>query len=189
MDRKDIIDAEGKESVGPGDSIEAWVTGVSSQEIRLSRSMGGSGVAALEDARDAAVPVDGRVTAVCKGGYTVEVLGKSAFCPGSQIGVPTSEDAAELVGRALQFLVIRVENHGRNVVVSHRALIERERAEQLDALLENLKPGDTVEGKISRLAPFGAFMELAPSVEGMAFCVLFHRYLLQPLARSVCARF
>ena len=167
MDRKDIIDAEGKESVGPGDSIEAWVTGVSSQEIRLSRSMGGSGVAALEDARDAAVPVDGRVTAACKGGYTVEVLGKSAFCPGSQIGVPTSEDAAELVGRALQFLVIRVENHGRNVVVSHRALIERERAEQLETLLESLKPGDTVEGKISRLAPFGAFMELAPSVEGM----------------------
>jgi Ribosomal protein S1 len=167
IDRKDILDAEGNESVKPGDSLEAWVTGVSSQEIRLSRSMSGSGVAALEEARDAAVPVDGRITAVCKGGYTVDVLGKQAFCPGSQLGVATSEDAAEVVGRSMPFLVIRVENRGRNVVVSHRAIVERERAEQLDALLESLKPGDMVEGKITRFAAFGAFMELAPSVEGM----------------------
>ena len=167
MELKDILDAEGKQSVGPGDSVEAWVIGVSPNEIRLSRSMSGSGVAALEEARDAALPVDGRITAVCKGGYTVDVLGKSAFCPGSQIGVPGVEDAASLVGRGLQFLVIRVENHGRNIVVSHRALADRERAEHLDALLESLKVGDTVEGKITRLAPFGAFMELAPSVEGM----------------------
>ena len=48
MDRKDILDAEGKESAGPGDSVEAWVIAVSPQEIRLSRSMSGSGVAALE---------------------------------------------------------------------------------------------------------------------------------------------
>ncbi len=167
MERKDILDAEGKQSVGPGDSVEAWVIGVSSNEIRLSRSMSGSGVAALEEARDAALPVDGRITAVCKGGYTVEVLGKSAFCPGSQIGVPDVEDAASLVGRGLQFLVTRVENHGRNIVVSHRALVDRERAEHLETLLDTLKIGDTVEGKITRLAPFGAFMELAPSVEGM----------------------
>ena len=105
IDRKDILDAEGNESVKPGDSLEAWVTGVSSQEIRLSRSMSGSGVAALEEARDAAVPVDGRVTAVCKGGYTVDVLGKSAFCPGSQIGVAATEDATALVGHSMQFLL------------------------------------------------------------------------------------
>lgn len=95
------------------------------------------------------------------------MLGKQAFCPGSQLGVATSEDAAEVVGRSMPFLVIRVENRGRNVVVSHRAIVERERAEQLDALLESLKPGDMVEGKITRFAAFGAFMELAPSVEGM----------------------
>lgn len=167
MERKDILDAEGRESVRPGDSVEGWVIGMSSQEIRLSRSMSGSGVAALEEARDAALPVDGRVTGVCKGGYTVEVLGKTAFCPGSQIGVAGVEDATSLVGRSLQFLVIRVENRGRNIVVSHRALADRERAEHLEALLGQLKAGDTVEGKITRLASFGAFMELAPSVEGM----------------------
>lgn len=167
MDRKDILDAEGKESVKPGDRVEAWVIGVSSQEIRLSRSMGGYGVAALEDAREAAVPVDGRITGVCKGGYTVEVLGKSAFCPGSQIGMAGVEDANTLVGRTLPFLVMRVENRGRNIVVSHRAFTDRERAEHLESFLAQVSVGDMVEGRITRLAPFGAFVELAPSVEGM----------------------
>lgn len=167
MERKDILDAEGRESVGPGDRVEAWVIGVSPQEIRLSRSMSGSGVAALEEARDAGLPVDGRVTAVCKGGYSVEVLGKTAFCPGSQMDGAALGDADSLVGRVLQFLIIRVENRGRNVVVSRRALLERERLEQLEVLLESLKVDDIVEGRISRLAPFGAFLELAPAVEGM----------------------
>ncbi len=167
MERKDILDADGKETTAPGEPVEAWVIGVSAQEIRLSRSMSGSGVAALEEARDAAVPVDGRIVAACKGGYTVEVLGKTAFCPGSQIGLASAEDAESLTGRTLQFLVIRVENRGRNIVVSRRALLDRERQEQLEALLEKLGVGDTVEGKISRFAPFGAFMELDTAVEGM----------------------
>lgn len=167
MDRKDILDAEGKESAGPGDSVEAWVIAVSPQEIRLSRSMSGSGVAALEEARDAGLPVDGRVTAACKGGYSVEVLGKTAFCPGSQMDAAALGDAESLVGRSLQFLIIRVESRGRNIVVSRRALLEREREEQLDKLLESLSIGDTVEGRITRLATFGAFLELAPAVEGM----------------------
>ena len=71
MDRKDILDADGKETLAVGDTIELYVTGVSSQEIRLSRSMGGSGMAALEEARDAAVPLVGRVVATCMGGETV----------------------------------------------------------------------------------------------------------------------
>ena len=166
LDRKDILDAEGNETVKPDDKLEAWVIGVSPQEIRLSRSMSGSGVAAIEEARDSGVPVEGRVAAICKGGYTVEVLGKTAFCPGSQIGASTAE-AEGLVGRTLQFLVTRVENRGRNIVVSRRALLDRERQENLDALLQTLKVGDTVEGTVSRLAPFGAFVELAPAVEGM----------------------
>ncbi|MDD4700969.1 MAG: 30S ribosomal protein S1 [Desulfovibrio sp.] len=167
MERKDILDAEGKETAGPGDTVEAWVVGVSSQEIRLSRSMSGSGVAALEDARDTAIPVDGRIAGTCKGGYTVEVMGKTAFCPGSQIGLTAGEEAESLVGRTLQFIVIRVENRGRNIVVSHRALLDRERHAQLEVLLEKLTVGATVEGKISRFAPFGAFMELDTAVEGM----------------------
>ncbi len=211
MDRKDILDAEGNESVAPGDSIEVYVVGTSAGEIRLSRSMSGAGMAALEDARDAGVPVDGRVTGTCKGGYTVSVMGKNAFCPGSQMDSVSVADAEALVGRTMQFLIIRVENRGRNIVVSRRALLDRERQENLEKVLaslnvavgdmvrakllsvskddkgrtrislsrkkaegdpwlqaaDRLAAGTVVEGKVVRIAPFGAFVELLPGVEGL----------------------
>lgn len=163
MEAKDLLDKDAQLGVKIGDSVTAWVTSVSAQEIRLS--LMGGGVAALEDALAASLPVDGRVSSVCKGGVLVDILGKSAFCPVSQL--PFGEEAANLVGRTLPFLILRVENRGRNIVVSHRAVVERERQETLEALLAKLKEGDIVEGRISRLAAFGAFMEIAPGVEGM----------------------
>ena len=176
MDRKDILDAEGNESVAPGDSIEVYVVGTSAGEIRLSRSMSGAGMAALEDARDAGVPVDGRVTGTCKGGYTVSVMGKNAFCPGSQMDSVSVADAEALVGRTMQFPTINLPIDPQMVLprfgvylsrVSRRALLDRERQENLEKVLASLNVGDTVEGRITRLASFGAFMELAPGVEGM----------------------
>ncbi len=166
MDRSEILDKDGNETVGVGGHVEAYVIDISSQGIKLSRSMSGSGVAALEDAMAAALPVAGRVKGQCKGGYQVDVLGKTAFCPGSQM--EWADNPEELVGRQMEFLVTKIENHGRNIVVSRRALIERERKESLDNLLASLNVGDIVEGRVSRLAPFGAFVELAPQVEGMA---------------------
>ncbi len=165
MDRKDILDANGETTLNVGDSIESWVTSVSAQEIRLSRS--GSGVSALEDAKDAGIPVDGKVLGTCNGGYNVEVMQKRAFCPGSQMGRSSFDDPNSVVGKTLPFIITRIESNGRNIVVSHRAFLERERQESLAKLLETIKEGDTVEGRITRLAPFGAFMEIAPSVEGM----------------------
>jgi small subunit ribosomal protein S1 len=167
MDKKDILDAQGQPAADIGDTVEAWVVAMNAQEIRLSRSMSGSGVAALEDARDSAIPGEGRISGVCKGGYTIEVLGKSAFCPGSQMDAASLQEPDELVGRTLQFLVTRVENRGRNIVLSRRALVERERRESLESLLAGLKVGDLLDGTVTRLAPYGAFVELAPSVEGM----------------------
>lgn len=167
MDAKEILDVDGQATAAPGDEIEAFVVGMGSQGIRLARSMGGAGIGALEAARDAEIPVDGRVKAVCKGGYQVEVLRKIAFCPGSQMDSAPGEEPESLIGREMRFLIIRIENHGRNIVVSSRALAERERRENLDKLFSALNIGDIVEGKVSRLASFGAFVELAPSVEGM----------------------
>ena len=167
MDKKDILDANGQPAANVGDTVEAWVVEVNAQEIRLARSMSGSGVAALEDARDSAIPVEGRISNTCKGGYTVEVLGKSAFCPGSQMDAASLQDPDNLVGRTLHFLVTRVENKGRSIVLSRRALVERERRESLESLLAVIKIGDILDSTVTRLAPYGAFVELAPSVEGM----------------------
>lgn len=168
MDRKDIQNADGQDIVKEGEAIEAYVVSVKPHEIRLSRSMSGSGVAALEEARDAAVPVDGKVTGLCKGGFNVEVMGKRAFCPASQM-VVSQEEAESMVGRTLSFIITKVESSGRNsnIVVSRRALLDRERAESLAKVLEEVHVGDIVSGKISRLAEYGAFVEIAPAVEGM----------------------
>lgn len=167
MDRADILDAEGNEMLKQGDTVESFVVSLGSQGIRLSSSMIGSGVAALEEAKDAQIPVDGKVKGPCKGGYQVEVLGKTAFCPGSQMENFGDVKPEDLAGRQMRFLITRIENHGRNIVVSRRALVEKERQENLDKLLASINIGDTVEGRVSRLTPFGAFVELAPSVEGL----------------------
>lgn len=166
MDHKDILNVKGEEFVGSGDEIEGYVTRISPQGIRISRSISGAGMAALEEALESGAPVDGKIISPCKGGYHVEILGKTAFCPGSQMEyLAEGEDPT---GRHLPFLVTRIENRGRNIVVSHRSLKERERKENLDKLLSSINIGDIVEGTISRLAPFGAFIELEPGVEGMA---------------------
>ena len=164
MDRKDFIDNEGNLTVKVGDEVEAYVTKATSQEIVLSRSMNGAGMAAIENAKDAGIPVEGRVIDACKGGYHVEILGKIAFCPGSQMAAGEPES---LPGQTFQFLITRVESRGRNIVVSHRALVDREREASLEKFLSEVKEGDIIEGKVTRLAPFGAFFEVAPAVEGM----------------------
>lgn len=166
MDIHDLPDKAEGGKAGPGDEVGGFITDISPQGIRIARSMSGAGVAVLEDAMAAGLPVEGRVKGACKGGYQVELLGKTAFCPGSQMQAGLSDE--ELVGKSLPFLVSRVENHGRNIVVSHRALAERERRENLEKLLAELKPGDIRDGKVARFAPFGAFIELAPGVEGLA---------------------
>ena len=126
--------------------------------------MNGAGMAAIENAKDAGIPVEGRVIDACKGGYHVEILGKTAFCPGSQMAAGEPES---LPGQTFQFLITRVESRGRNIVVSHRALVDREREASLEKFLSEVKEGDIIEGKVTRLAPFGAFVEVAPAVEGM----------------------
>lgn len=167
MDVKDLGDASGERKYGLGDSVEGWVTSVTPHEIRVSRSMSGSGMAALEEAFDSQIPVVGKIIATCKGGYSVEVLGKRAFCPGSQLDAVSQADSEKQVGRSLPFLILKLDNRGRNIVVSHRALKDRERETSLGRLLETLEVGDVVSGTISRLTPFGAFMELAPGVDGL----------------------
>jgi len=166
MELKDILDAEGEPNAKVGDSVDVWVIKNSAHELLLSKSMSGSGIEALEDAKDLAIPVDGKVIASCKGGYTVQVLGKDAFCPGSQIDI-ISGDADSYIGTTQKFLITKVESRGRNIVVSRRALLEIERQESLKQLLDSLTIGDVIQGKVTRLADFGAFVEIAPLVEGM----------------------
>lgn len=151
-----------------GDTLDLYVIAASPQEVKLSRAMSGDGsLALLEEARASGMPVEGRVSGQVKGGYSVELMKRRAFCPGSQMDLRPLADPESALGQTYAFLITKLENHGRNIVVSRRDLLERDRAAALEQLLADIHEGDIREAPVSRLAAFGAFVELAPGVEGM----------------------
>ncbi|HSL41001.1 MAG TPA: S1 RNA-binding domain-containing protein, partial [Desulforhopalus sp.] len=115
-----------------------------------------------------AIPVEGLVKAEIKGGFEITLGGSvRAFCPFSQMGLRRVENAAgEYLEQKMQFLITRYDENGRNIVVSARAIQERERAEQREQLVESLQEGQTVEGVISSIRDFGAFVDLG-GVDGL----------------------
>ena len=168
VERSELLDAEQHLTCAEGDELELYVTAVGESEIRLSRAISGIGGAEiLRDAQHKSVPVEGKVKEICKGGFTVEVMQRRAFCPQSQIDLTPVEDPSVHVGATYQFLVTRFEDRGRNIVVSRRALLSRELEAARQQYLATLSPGDVLDGKVTRIMPFGAFVELSPGVEGM----------------------
>lgn len=167
VDREELL-VDGELPCAVGDSLELYVVTATSQEVRLSKIIRGAGsLQALEDAKEAGLPIEGKVTSQVKGGYTVEVLKRRAFCPGSQIDLRASDDPEAYVGKTFAFVITRLEKGGRNIVLSRRVLLEREQAENRAELLSKINEGDVLEVSVTRLTPFGAFVELAPGVEGL----------------------
>ncbi len=167
-DRSELLNEDGEMTLGEGDSVELFVVSTANNEVKLSKAIGGVGGAAmLQEAYESGLPVEGRVAGTCKGGFNVTVLQRRAFCPISQIDMAFVEDGEAYVGESYQFLITRFEQDGRNIVVSRRSLLEREREENLSRMEDQLTPGSVLEAKVVRLAPFGAFVELAPGVDGL----------------------
>jgi len=168
LDRVELIDENGDLRVKVGDTLKLYVVSIAEGEIRLSRALSGAGGAnRLYDAFRNRIPVEGKVTETCKGGFRVNILGKVAFCPVSQIDVAYVEQPDIYVGGAYEFLITRIEEKGKNIVVSRRDLLNRFIAEERKKFIESVKAGDIVEARITKIMPFGAFAEVAPGVEGM----------------------
>ncbi len=165
---EEFLDEEGKPAVAEGDTVELYVVATSASEIKLSKALSGEGgMEILREAFENKVPVEGKVAGICKGGYNIEMAKKRVFCPISQIDNRFVEDAEAYVGATHKFQIIKFENNGRNIVVSRRELLMREQEEAAASFVDSVSEGAVVEGSVSRLAPFGAFVELVPGVEGM----------------------
>lgn len=121
----------------------------------------------LKSAWEAGEAISGIVEKELKGGYEVTVAGQRAFCPLSQID-KFKKEAAEYVGRKFDFLITEysVDDRGLNVVVSRRALIEVQEQALREAMLEQLNEGETLNGVVTRVMDFGAFVDLG-GVEGL----------------------
>ena len=168
VERADLLDESGELAYSVGDAVELYVVAASESEVRLSRAIAGiGGLNMLKEAQAQNIPVEGRVQATCKGGFHIEVMQRRAFCPISQIDRIYVEDPEPYVGEKYQFLISRIESGGRNIVVSRRQLLERELAAAREAFLETLAIDQVLEGQVTRIQPFGAFVELVPGVEGL----------------------
>lgn len=168
VEREELLNEAGEMSVAEGDTLELYVIGLSDDSVRLSKALTGvGGLNMLEDAYSSRVPVEGKVKEIIKGGFHIEVLKRRAFCPVSQIDARYVANPEDYVGQTLQFRITKLTEGGRNIVVSRRALLEEEQREASAGFFEKIAVGDVVEGVVTRLAAFGAFVELVPGVDGL----------------------
>lgn len=165
VDIQELKDEQGEVSCRVGDNIEAFVASVEN-EVRLTLSRRTGNVRILRQAYENSIPVDGRVTGFNSGGLVVNLGGRRAFCPVSQIDTGYSKDLASYAGQTLTFKIVEFRGRGRNIVLSRRAHLEAEAARRADELREKLNEGAEVTGKITRLERFGAFIDLG-GVEGL----------------------
>lgn len=170
VDLAELLDKNQEVTCKVGDILELYVVSSNGHEIRLSRGLSGqrdSNSDILYDAFRNAMPVDGKVKEECKGGFRIELMGKRAFCPISQIDIKYVEKPAEYVGETFPFVITEYEEDGKNIIVSRRTLLKKEQEEKNKIFMTGLTVGMEIEGRVTKLMPYGAFVELIPGVEGM----------------------
>ena len=169
LDKRELTDAEGELIVKPGDTVTAWFTGGSKGELRFTTKIGGVGAAdrsLIEDAWNAGIPVEGSVEREVKGGFEVRVGSHRGFAPYSLMSLRRVQDSSVFIGKKLKFMITDYAEGGRNLVLSHRAILEEEAAQEKELLKETLKPGMTVNATVTSLQKFGAFVR-AGAIEGL----------------------
>tara|TARA_B100001093_G_scaffold331603_1_gene316635 strand:+ start:45668 stop:47590 length:1923 start_codon:yes stop_codon:yes gene_type:complete len=110
--------------------------------------------------------VNGKIKSRTKGGMIVDVFGIECFLPGSQIDVKPIRDYDEYVGKEMEFKVVKVNESFRNVVVSHKALIEADLAVQTKEIMSKLEKGQVLEGTVKNITSYGVFVDLG-GIDGL----------------------
>ncbi|MDD6942847.1 MAG: 30S ribosomal protein S1 [Muribaculaceae bacterium] len=110
--------------------------------------------------------IKGYVKSRTKGGMIVDVFGIEAFLPGSQIDVRPIRDYDVFVGKTMEFKVVKINQEFKNVVVSHKALIEAELEQQKKEIISKLEKGQVLEGKVKNITTYGVFVDLG-GVDGL----------------------
>jgi len=154
----------------PGDIVEVYVesqedsTGqllLSHKKARVLRSW-----ERVNRAHDTDEVINGFVKCRTKGGLIVDVFGIEAFLPGSQIDVKPIRDYDIFVGKTMEFKVVKINHEYKNVVVSHKALIEDELEAQKADIIAKLEKGQILEGTVKNITSYGVFIDLG-GVDGL----------------------
>ncbi len=120
----------------------------------------------VNEAHDKGTIVNGYVKCRTKGGMIVDVFGIEAFLPGSQIDVKPIRDYDGYVGKTMEFKVVKINHEFKNVVVSHKALIEADIEEQKKEIIGQLEKGQVLEGVVKNITSYGVFVDLG-GVDGL----------------------
>ncbi len=120
----------------------------------------------VNNAHDSGEVVNGFVKCRTKGGMIVDVFGIEAFLPGSQIDVKPIRDYDQYVNKTMEFKVVKINHEFKNVVVSHKALIESDIEEQKKEIIGQLEKGQVLEGTVKNITSYGVFIDLG-GVDGL----------------------
>jgi small subunit ribosomal protein S1 len=112
--------------------------------------------------------IKGNVVSKTKGGLIVDTYGLETFLPGSQIDIKPIIDYDVYVGKTMEFKVVKINESIKNAVVSHKALIESDLAEQREMIISGLEKGQVLEGIVKNITDFGAFLDLG-GVDGLLY--------------------
>ncbi len=153
-----------------GDKVEVYVENqedrkgqlvLSHKKARLTQSWD-----RVNEALDNDEVIQGYIKSRTKGGMIVDVFGIEAFLPGSQIDVHPIRDYDIFVGKTMEFKVVKINQEFRNVVVSHKALIEAELEAQKKEIISKLEKGQILEGTVKNITSYGVFVDLG-GVDGL----------------------
>lgn len=167
--RSSVEDDDGALKVALGDPIRATVADARGSEgAVLVVAFGRQGMDAetLSLAAENGTPVEGTFTKAVKAGIEVEIGGKRAFCPASQVEVGYTSDLEPFVGQTYFFKVLEVKDGGRSIVVSRKAILQEERDQKARDLAERLEPGAELDGIVQTIQPYGAFVDLG-GIQGL----------------------
>ena len=153
-----------------GDTVEVYVESaedkkgqliLSHKKARMSKSWD-----RVNEALESQAVIQGYIKCRTKGGMIVDVFGIEAFLPGSQIDVHPIRDYDQFVGKTMEFKVVKINQEFRNVVVSHKALIEQELEAQKQEIISKLEKGQILEGTVKNITSYGVFVDLG-GVDGL----------------------
>ena len=153
-----------------GDKVEVYVESAEDKKGQLILSHKKARLSKSWDEVNAALEQDqviqGFIKCRTKGGMIVDVFGIEAFLPGSQIDVHPIRDYDQFVGKTMEFKVVKINQEFRNVVVSHKALIEQELEAQKKEIIGKLEKGQILEGTVKNITNYGVFVDLG-GVDGL----------------------
>ena len=165
-EKLDFVDKSGELSYKVGDTLEGYIVKDTETETLIAKSLVSVNLNILHDAFEEKIPVNGKVQSMTKGGYIIDISGIKAFCPISHIDDKIVIEPKRFMNETYDFRIIDFKDKGRNIVVSRKKILDVEKKKLRKEILKDLKLDSVVDGVVTRLTNFGAFIDIG-GVDGL----------------------